>query len=203
MNDATGAVLAARFFPFEGAAGYLWLLRQMVDQYGIPVSIYQDRHGSLKRSDDYWTSEEQLAGRQEPAQVGGALKALGIQPLFALSPQAKGRIERLFDTFQDRLAAELALAGAMTLSQANDLLPTFIKRCNRRFAVPPRLSEKAWRKVPKDLDLNRLISFRYTATVGNDNTVRLGGLTLDIPAGPHGRSYAKAKVEVRQFLDGS
>ena len=75
MDDATGKVLAARFFPFEGSAGYLWLLRQVVDRYGIPVSIYQDRHGFLKRNDDRWTLEEELAGRQEPTQVGQALKA--------------------------------------------------------------------------------------------------------------------------------
>ena len=203
MDDATGAVLAARFFPFEGSAGYLWLLRQLVDRYGIPVSIYQDRHGCLHRNDEHWTLEEQLAGRQEPTQVGEALEALGIHPIFALSPQAKGRIERLFGTLQDRLGAELNLAGIITLPEANDFLPAFLKTFNRRFTVSPKQSEKAWRKVLKGLDVDRLISFRYTATVGNDNTVRLGGLVLDIPAGPQGRSYAKAKVEVRQLLDGS
>jgi len=109
LDDATGGILAARFFPFEGTEGYLWLLRQIVTQYGIPISIYQDRHGSLKRNDDHWTLEEELAGRQEPTQVGQALRALGIQPIFALSPQAKGRIERLFGTLQDRLGAELGL----------------------------------------------------------------------------------------------
>jgi transposase len=203
MDDATGAILAARFFPFEGSAGYLWLLRQLVEVYGIPVSIYQDRHGSLHRNDDHWTLEEELAGRQEPTQVGRALQALGIQPIFALSPQAKGRIERLFATLQDRLGAELNLAGITTLEAANHFLPGFIQTFNRRFAVSPKQSEKAWRPVPKGLDLDRWISLRYPATVGNDNTVRLGGFVLDIPPGPRGRSYAKAKVEARQLLDGS
>ena len=203
MDDAKGTVLAARFFPFEGSAGYLWLLREMVDGYGIPVSIYQDRHGSLRRNDDHWTLEEQLAGRQEPTQVGEALAALGVQTIFALSPQAKGRIERLFGTLQDRLGAELNLAGITTLPAANDFLPGFMKAFNRRFAVAPKQSEKAWREVPKGLDLDRLIGFRYNATVGNDNAVRLGGMILDIPAGRPKRSYAKAKVEVRQLLDGS
>ena len=110
IDDATGTVLAARFFAFEGSEGYLWLLRQIVTRYGIPISIYQDRHGSLKRNDDHWSIEEELAGRQEPTQVGQALRALGIQPIFALSPQAKGRIERLFGTLQDRLVAEFRLA---------------------------------------------------------------------------------------------
>jgi hypothetical protein len=125
VDDATGAILAARFFLFEGTEGYFWLLRQIVTRYGIPVSIYQDRHGSLKRNDDHWTLEEELAGRQEPTQVGQALRALGIRPIFALSPQAKGRIERLLGTLQDRLGAELGLAKATTPQEGNNLLPTF------------------------------------------------------------------------------
>jgi hypothetical protein len=203
IDDATGAILAARFFPFEGTEGYLWLLWQIVTQYGIPISIYQDRHGSLKRNDDHWTLEEELAGRQEPTQVGQALKALGIQPIFALSPQAKGRIERLFGTLQDRLGAELARAKVTTLLPANAFLPVFLKRFNRRFAASPRQPEKSWRPVPENFDWDRAISFRYPATVGLDNTVRLGEILLDIPPGPRGRSYAKARVEVRQLLNGS
>jgi transposase len=203
IDDATGAILAARFFVFEGTEGYLWLLRQIVTQYGIPLSIYQDRHGSLKRNDDHWTLEEELAGRQEPTQVGQALRTLGIQPIFALSPQAKGRIERLFGTLQDRLGAELGLAKVTTLQQGNDLLPAFIRRFNHRFAIAPCQSENAWRSVPQTLDVNRAISFHYSTKVGLDNTVRLGDLLLDIPPGPLGRSYAKARVEVRQLLNGS
>jgi transposase len=203
IDDATGAILAARFFLFEGTEGYLWLLRQIVTRYGIPVSIYQDCHGSLKRNDDHWTLEEELAGRQEPTQVGQALGTLGIQPIFALSPQAKGRVERLFGTLQDRLGAELNLAKATTPQEGNNLLPTFLRRFNRRFAIAARQSEKAWRPIPKTLDVDRAISFHYPAKVGLDNTVRLGELLLDIPPGPLGRSYAKARVEVRQLLNGS
>jgi transposase len=204
MDDATGTLLAARFFPFEGSWGYLWLLDKLVRPYGIPVSIYQDRHGSLHRNDDPWTLEEQLAGRQELTQVGQALAALGIHPIFALSPEAKGRIERLFGTLQDRLVAEMSLAGIKTLEEANVFLAsTFRRAYNRRFAVLPKQSEKAWRPVPAGFDLKRVISFRYSAKVGLDNTVRLGGKVIDIPAGPQGRSYARAKVEVRQLLDGS
>lgn len=203
IDDATGAILAARFFLFEGTEGYLWLLRQIVTRYGIPISIYQDRHGSLKRNDDHWTLEEELAGRQEPTQVGAALQALGIQPIFALSPQAKGRIEKLFGTLQDRLGAELGLAKVTTPQKANDFLPAFLRRFNRRFAIAPRQSEKAWRTVPKSLDVDRAISFHYPTKVGLDNTVRVGNVLVDIPPGPLGRSYAKARVEARQLLNGS
>jgi transposase len=203
IDDATGKLLVARFFPFEGSSGYLWLLREVVKRYGIPLVMYHDRHGSLYRNDSHWSLEEQLAGRQEPTQVGLALEALGIESIAALSPQAKGRIERLFGTLQDRLIAELGLEGVQSLEAANRFLKTFIPRFNRRFALCPRESEEAWRKVPPDLDLDRMISFRYRSVVGNDNSVRIGGLILDLPPGPHRRSYAKAQVEVRQLLDGS
>ncbi len=166
MDDATGALLAARFFPFEGSCGYLWLLEKLVRQSEIPVSIYQDRHGALHRNDDHWTLEEQLIGRQELTHVGQALAALGIQAIFALSPEVKGRIERLFGTFQDRLVAEMGLAGIGTTKEANGFLEaTFIPLFNRRFAICPRKSEKAWRMVPVGLDLKRAISFRYLAKV--------------------------------------
>jgi transposase len=203
IDDATGKLLVARFFPFEGSSGYLWLLREVVKRYGIPLVMYHDRHGALHRNDSHWSLEEQLTGRQEPTQVGLALEALGIESIAALSPQAKGRIERLFGTLQDRLIAELGLEGVQTLQEANRFLKLFVPRFNRRFAVCPRESEKAWRKVPPDLDLDRIISFRYRSVVGNDNSVRIGGLILDLPPGPHRRSYAKAQVEVRQLLDGA
>jgi hypothetical protein len=203
MDDATGKLLVARFFPFEGSSGYLWLLREIVRRYGIPLVMYHDRHGSLHRNDSHWSLEEQLAGRQEPTQVGLALEALGIESIAALSPQAKGRIERLFGTLQDRFIAELGLQAVQDLEAANRFLKTYTPKFNRRFAVCPRESEKAWRKVPPDLDLDRIISFRYRSVVGNDNSVRIGGLILDLPPGPHRRSYAKAQVEVRQLLNGS
>ena len=203
MDDATGKLLAARFFPFEGSSGYLWLLRAVVKGYGVPGAMYHDRHGSLHRNDSHWTLEEQLAGRQEPTQVGLALEGLGIRSIAALSPQAKGRIERLFGVLQDRLIAELGQRDIETMEGGNGFLNEFVPRFNRRFAISARESQKAWREVARELDLDRLISFRYRSVVGNDNSVRIGGLVLDVPPGPHRRSYAKAKVEVRQRLDGS
>ena len=203
VDDATGKIVAARFFPFEGTAGYLWLLKEMIKQYGIPASIYQDRHGSLHRNDDHWSLEEQLAGRQEPTQVGLALEALGIRPIFALSPQAKGRMERAFGILQDRLIAELRLAGVHEAKEANPFLTKFLRDFNRKFSLAPRDSEKAWRRLPPGLDLDRIVSIQYRCVVGNDNAVRLGGLVLDIAPGPQRRAYAKEKVEVRQLLDGS
>jgi transposase len=204
IDDAPGRLLEAFFLPYECSFGYLKLLDSIVNTYGIPVSIYQDRHSTLHRNDDNWTLEEQLAGEQEPTQVGGAVKSLGITPIFALTPQAKGRVERLFGVLQDRLIAEMGLRNITEIAEANTFLKElFIKDYNRRFAIKPETAQRAWRRVAKDVDIERTISFRYQAVVGNDNAVRLGGMVIDIPEGPGQRGYAKAKVEVRQLLDGS
>ncbi|MBE9593189.1 MAG: hypothetical protein IMF19_06885, partial [Proteobacteria bacterium] len=123
---------------------------------------------------------------------------------FALTPQAKGRVERLFGVLQDRLIAEMGLRNITEMAVANIFLTGhFIADYNRRFTVKPETAQRAWRKVPRNVDIERTISFRYEAVVGNDNTVRLGGMVIDIPECPGQRGYAKAKVEVRQLLDGS
>ena len=163
-----------------------------------------DQHGALKRNDDHWTLAEELRGRQDPTQVGGALEALAIACIYALSPQAKGRVERLWGTLQDRLTSELRLAQARTVAEANAVLAGYRLDHNRRFAVRPHDATSAWRPVRSGLDLERICSFRYEATVLNDNTVRLGGtIVLDIPPRPRGRSWAGTRVEVRQLLDGT
>ena len=112
--------------------------------YGIPVSIYQDRHSALHRNDNNWAIEEQLAGEQEPTQVGGALKSLGITPIFALTPQAKGRLERLFGVLQDRLIAEIELWEIKKSSEVNIFLKElFIKDYNHRFSLKPETAQRA------------------------------------------------------------
>jgi len=162
-----------------------------------------DRHGIFRRNDDHWSLPEQLAGEQTPTQVGQALRELGIEAIFAMSPQAKGRVERLFNTLQDRLVQEFRLAGISTPNEATMFLNgPFKANFNNQFAKPARESQTAWRPLPRGLDVDRICSFSYQATVGNDNAVRLGGIILDIPPGPHHRGYAKARVEVRHLLDG-
>ena len=94
-----------------------------------------DQHSSLKRNDGYWTLEEELRGPQDPTQVGRALAALEIKAIYALSPQAKGRVERLWGTLQDRLVSELRLEGTRTVAEANAVLERFRADYNRRFAV--------------------------------------------------------------------
>jgi hypothetical protein len=203
IDDATGELLpGAHFADQEGSAGYLRTLRAIVLEKGIPNSAYGDRHSALQRNDDHWTLEEELRGEQDLTHVGYALRALNITRIAALSPQAKGRVERLWKTLQDRLVSELRLAKACTLEEANRVLFAYVPDHNRRFAVAPQDSTPAWRPL-RGADVERACSFRYEAVVGNDNAVRLRDKVLDIPPGPGGRGYAKAKAEVRQLLDGS
>src|SRR6266851_2326245 len=112
QDDATGKILAAQFFPSETTFGYLCLLHQMVCRYGVPLALYGDHSGIFVRNDDHWTVEEQLAGKRQPTQFGRALAQLGISFIAANSPQAKGRVERLWGVLQDRLTSELRLALA-------------------------------------------------------------------------------------------
>ncbi|MET0501475.1 MAG: ISNCY family transposase, partial [Candidatus Binatia bacterium] len=203
IDDATGALLHGVFTVEEDAQSYLMCLRQILLEKGIPLALYMDRHGIFRRNDDHWSLEEQLAGEQTPTQVGQALRELGIEAIFALSPQAKGRVERLFNTLQDRLVQELRLAAISTPLEATCFVNgPFKADFNTRFAKPARESQTAWRPLPRGLDVDRICSFSYQATVGNDNAVRLGGIILDIPPGPRHRGYAKARVEVRHLLDG-
>jgi hypothetical protein len=173
IDDATGEVLAgAHFVEQECAAGYLRTLREIVLAKGLPLSAYMDQHGSLRRNDDYWSLEEELRGERDPTQVGRALKVLGIQPIFALSPQAKGRVERLWGTLQDRLVSELRLAGASTRIEADAVLTRYVPEHNARFAVAPTETSSAWRPLRKSVDVDRICSFYYPRVVQNDNTSR-------------------------------
>jgi transposase len=204
IDDATGELMpGAHFVKQECAAGYLRVLAAVVRDKGIPQRLYMDKHGSLKRNDEYWTLAEELEGKQRPTQVGMALEELSIEPIFALSPQAKGRVERMWGTLQDRLVSEFRLAGASTLEEANTKLEAYRQEFNQRFARPARDETSAWRKVQLGCDVSEVCSLRYDATVGNDNVVTLAGLKLQIPRPSHGRSYAKAKVQVHQLLDGT
>jgi len=204
IDDASGELLpGAHFVEQECAAGYLHVLKAIAEEKGLPWSVYMDRHGSLKRNDNHWTLEEELRGSQEPTQVGLALQTLEIEVIYALSPQAKGRVERLWGTLQDRLVSELRLAGASTAAHANAVLVTCRPDHNRRFAIGAANPTPAWRRVRRGTDLTRVFSFHYEATVLNDNTVRLAGIVIDIPPGPRKRSYAGTRVELRQLLDGS
>jgi transposase len=183
QDDATGRMLAAQFqLEYEDTLGYMRVLRQVVDENGIPLSLYRDQHGTFQRNDKHWTVEEQLAGRQTLTQMGRVLEELGIESIRALSPQAKGRIERLWKTFQDRLRSELRLACAETLEDANRTLQQFAADYNGRFGVEPKQAGSLFRRVDRKLNLDRVFSLKYQRTVGRDHVVEFGSRSLQLPA---------------------
>ena len=200
QDDATGEILAAQFFPSETTFGYLCLLRQMLRRHGVPLAFYGDHSGIFVRNDDCWTVEEQLEGKRQPTQFGRALEELGIHFIAANSPQAKGRVERLWGVLQDRLTSELRLAKAHDLDSANAVLRKFITDYNRRFTRRPRENETAWRAAPEDLD--RICCFVHERIVSNDNVVQWEGRRFQIPQQARRFSFAGAKVQIYQALDG-
>jgi hypothetical protein len=200
QDDATGKVVGAEFFPTETARGYFRIFRGVLRRYGVPLSLYGDCSGVFVRNDDHWTVEEELAGRQQPTQFGRALEQLGVTFIAALSPQAKGRIERLWGVFQDRLRSELRLAGAVDLDTANQVLRRFLPDYNRRFGRAPAHTEKAWRPAPRELD--RICCFLHERIVSNDNVVQWNGHRLQIPPQPRRFSFAGARVQLYESLEG-
>lgn len=204
IDDADGTVPAALFRQQEDAHGYLELLRRIVLVHGIPLALYVDRHGIfLKSSRDPLTREEELAGGRLPTQVGRALQELAIRPIYALSPQAKGRIERLWGTFQDRLVSELRLAGAATPADAERVLQGWLPAFNARFCVPAAAPGAAYRPPPVDFVPEQIFCFKYARVVRPDNTVHFAGRSLQLQPSPRRASFARLTVEVQERLDGS
>lgn len=196
IDDATGVVTGAVFREAEDGVGYLTVLRQTASRFGLPASIYRDG------SSVFEPSRPGAAGCDEATQVARALAELGVASIPAGSPQAKGRIELAWGTFQDRLVSELRRRGAADLAGANEVLDAFVPRFNRRFGVPAASPVPAWRPVPVGLDLAHVPAFRWRRSVGSDSRVRLEGMVLQLPPGPGGRSLAGRRVEVELRLDG-
>jgi hypothetical protein len=199
VDDATSSILGLTFRPTEDLHGYAVVLEQVFARYGLPLAVYGDGINILVRNDAHWTLEEELAGQQAPTHLGRVLQDLGIGYIRAGSPQAKGRIERLWETLQDRLVSELRLRGVRTLEAANAFLPDFIPAFNRRFARVPASPTPLWRRPPPDLDL--LLSCRYTRTVARDHTVRIGDRRILLPRDAR-QSWAGYRVDVRELLSG-
>ena len=203
IDDATGKVPYALFREQEDSKGYFRLLQGIVEQQGIPMALYHDRHSIFQVSPDKLPSiEEQLEGKEPITQFGRLMRELDITPIPARSPQAKGRIERLWKTFQDRLVSELRLAGVSTLEDANRFLETFLRRYNARFAVPPEQAGSAYRSA-EGLDLETVFCFKHERVAGADNVVRFNGRRLQILPSLDRLSYARCSVQVHEQLDGT
>jgi len=197
IDDATGVPLSGCFRLQEDLHGFATALRDLIHTHGVPEALYGDRTNIAVRSDKNWSLEEELEGRQHPTQFGRMLEELGIRYIAAHSPEAKGRIERLWQTFQDRLTAEFALQGIKDPAAAEAFMPQFFARYRGWFGRAAREATPAWRPAPPSLEL--ALACRYQRTVARDNTVLLGGRPIQIR---QRSSWYRRRVEVRELLDG-
>ena len=196
VDDATGTVAQAVFHTTEDTRGYLVLLEGLIRQWGIPLALYSDRHAAFKYN------ARQKPVPVETTQFARVMRELGVQQIFALSPQAKGRVERMLETFQDRLVTELRLARASSIDEAGLVLQEFLPRFNARFAVAAEQPEAAYRPVPDELSLTETICLKDTRKVARDNTVKYQWRVLQLLPEAERPSYAGLRVEVLERADG-
>ena len=196
VDDATGIVVNALFCELESTRSYFLLMRDLIRSYGIPIALYADRHAVFKH-----TPPSEVA--TAPTQFSRAMDELGVQLIFARSPQAKGRVERIAGTLQDRLVTELRLAHAATINDANRVLDDFLPRFNQRFRVPAQHTETAYRDLDGQVCLDTTLCLKYRRRVGRDNTVKYRWRTLQLLPGMDQPSYAGAVVDVLEGLDGT
>lgn len=202
IDDATGKIVFLVFRLTEDQVGYLLLLRTVALSYGLPMSIYHDRH-TILRSPKQPTLEEELAGHSPMSQIQRVMAELGIESIPAGSPQAKGRIERLWGTLQDRLTKELRLAGITTMEAANAFLPGFIERYNARFAKAPQDPNTAWVPLPAELDTNYYFAVRESRKVRSDHCISWSGQILQLLPDPKGPSLVDKSVTVHVVPEGA
>ena len=198
IDDATGRVYG-RFYEYEGTIPAMDSFKRYIRKYGIPMSIYFDRHTTYKSPSEL-SIEDEIDGTEPLSEFGRALKELDVELIHAYSPQAKGRVERLFGTLQDRLVKEMRLRGISTIEEANNFLQeSYWADFNKRFMVKAQLKEDIHRAVPKGLNLDKILCIRTERTVRNDNTLshnkKLYQLKEAFPQ--------KSKVVVQERVDGS
>ncbi len=196
IDDASSRVFA-RFYDYEGTIPAMDSFGQYLRQYGLPLALYTDKHTTYQSSAEP-TIEEQLAGVVPVSQFGRALHELGVELIAAHSPQAKGRVERLFKTFQDRLVKELRLARIATLVAANRFLEDYLSRYNRRFTVPPAQRADLHRPCPARGALDRILCLKTTRVLRRDWTVAHNGHLYQVHTNVRAR-----QVVIEDRLDGT
>ena len=171
IDDATGKITGLYMCKNECLLGYLEVLRQTLENYGIPISLYPDKYSVFfppKKADDHITIEEQLYGREKGiTQFGRIVEELGITMFPANSPQAKGRVERLWETLQSRLVTEFRIHNITTIEQANEFLLDYIKIYNSKFAIEPSNKNNMFLKLPKKYNLDELLCVKFERTIDN------------------------------------
>lgn len=196
IDDATNSVWG-RFYDYEGTGPALDSLKRYIRQYGLPQSVYLDKHTTYKS----WaqpTLEEQLTDRKPRSQVERSLAELGIEVIHANSPQAKGRVERLFKTLQDRLVKELRLVGVRSVAEANAFLERYWPQYNRRFRQGAASAVDLHRPAPSSRALDRILCTREERTVKNDFTIAHHGTLYQLIQATRAK-----KVTVEERLDGT
>ena len=201
IDDATGKVPRAFFEQAESSWAYFRLFSEIFKKQGLCQLVYSDRH-SIFWTDREPTIEEQLKNQRPTTEVGRGLEELGVTLILASSPQAKGRIERLWGTFQDRLVSELRRAQAKTQAQAQAVLERYLPEHDRKFSKPAAKAVPAWRKVSLK-QIEQSLCFKQQRTVAKDNTVSFEGSVFQIPKTSPYRSYANKRIDVHVLLDGA
>jgi transposase len=196
IDDATGKVYG-RFYEYEGTIPAMESFRRYIRKYGIPMSLYMDKHSTYKSTGEP-TIEEQLNGTEPVSEFGRALKELGVELIHAHSPQAKGRVERLFNTLQDRLVKEMRLSGISSIAEANEFLKEYLPIYNRRFAKKAAQRENLHRPIPKGLNLHRILCIKTERTVRNDFTIAHDRKLYQIE-----EAVKTKKLMVEEYTDGS
>jgi len=196
IDDATGRVYG-RLYEYEGTIPAMDSFRRYVRKYGIPISLYMDKHSTYK-SMEKPTIEDELNGTEPVSEFGRALKDLGMQLIHAHSPQAKGRVERLFGTLQDRLVKEMRLRGISSIAEANEFLKGYLPIYNRRFARKAAQADNLHRPIPKGLNLRRILCSKTERTVRNDFTIAHDRKLYQIE-----EAVKTKKLMVEEYTDGS
>lgn len=197
IDDATSHVFA-RFYDYEGTMPAMDSFRLYTEENGLPQSLYADKHSTYK-SQRKLTIEEELEGVEEPlSQFGRALDDLGVEMIHAHSPQAKGRVERLFATFQDRVIKEMRLKGIKTKEEANEFLKSYLPEYNKRFSKQPANETDVHVRPPEELDLSNYLCIKTERTMRKDNTISHESKLYQIEERVNTR-----KVVIEEHMDGT
>jgi len=196
IDDATGTVFG-RFYDYEGTLPALDSMKRYIRHYGIPQSVYLDKHTTYKS----WakpTIDEQLSGHEPMSHFEKSMAALEVEVIHANSPQAKGRVERLFKTLQDRLVREMRLWGIKSVDEANVFLETYLPKYNSRFRKAAREKADLHRPALHSKELDRILCIKEERTVKNDFTISYNGKLYQIE-----QMIRARKVTAEERLDGS
>lgn len=206
VDDATGKITGLYMCKNECLLGYLEVLRQTLENYGIPISLYPDKYSVFfppKKVNDHITIEEQLNGREKGiTQFGRIVEELNIEMFPASSPQAKGRIERLWETLQSRLVTEFRINKIKNIDEANEFLKEYILKYNSKFSVEPISKTNMFLKLPKRYDLDELLCVRFERTIDNAGVFSINNskfqiLDKSLPPKTKVQIYISQKIGMR------